>query len=447
MIDDKKWFNGLRDKMNGFEESVPDGLWEDIEASIFPEKKRHSVIAMPWLWRGAVAAAVVVGAVVGGRLLDSPASPEERQINVVAVAPESVPSETTDPAVEGISSAVRTPGNLLAEAEPSFHAAARKVRTKLSGQSAPTPENQESSQTVLKESSSAEPECEVVENLSVEPRAEENPAPKTKIESGGEDYEYDNWNQYLSETSSKESTKGSPVTIDVSFCGAATSINDERSFDPMMFYRGPDPALDHPASPDAGSFTGNNLQTRSMSPALFTSTPVTTDVEHKRPVRVALTAHKSFGKLLGVETGLSYSTLRSIFSTTSGNTQKEDVQTLRYLGIPLNLTASVFDSKRLSVYVSGGGMMEKCVSGKVKTTETLSGVRQGGFRSEDLTVKPVLWSLNAAAGAQVNLTSNIGLYAEPGVSYHFDDGSSVQTIYKDRPFDFVMTFGARFSFR
>lgn len=446
MIEDKKWFDGLRDKMNGFEESVPDGLWEDIEASIFPEKKRHSLIAMPWLWSGVAAAAVAVGAFVGVRFLDSPAYPDEGQIDVIAVAPESVPSDTTAPAVEGISSAVRTTVNLLAEAEPSFHAAARKARTKLSGQSATTPENQEYSQTVLKESSLAEPECEVVENLSVEPRTEESSAQKTKIESG-EDYEYDNWNRYLSETSSRKSSKGSPVTIDVSFCGAATSSNNERSFDPMMFYRGSDPAFDHPASPDAGPITSNNLQTRSMSPAMFTSTPVTTDVEHKRPVRVALTAHKSLGKLFGVETGLSYSTLRSTFSTTSGNTLKEDVQTLRYLGVPLNLTASVFNSKRLSVYVIGGGMVEKCVSGKVRTTETVSGVSQGGSRSEDLTVKPFLWSLNAAAGAQVNLTANIGFYAEPGVSYHFDDGSSVQTIYKDRPFDFVMTFGARFSFR
>ena len=92
-------------------------------------------------------------------------------------------------------------------------------------------------------------------------------------------------------------------------------------------------------------------------------------------------------------------------------------------------------------------MAEKCVSGKVRITETVSGVRQGDAQNVDLTVKPVLWSLNAAAGIQVNLSSNLGLYAEPGVSYHFDDGSSVETIYKDRPFDFVMTFGARFSFR
>ncbi len=446
MIEDKKWLDGLRNKMDGFEESVPDGLWEDIETSIFPEKKRRPVIDLPWLWRGAAAAAVAVGAFVGVRLLDSSVSPADGRIDVVAVAPVPAPSEATDSSDEGISTAVRLSGNLLADAEPSACAAGRKVRTKPSKPSVPASETQESSQAVLKESSSAEPECEVVENLSVESQVEEKAAPKEKIESR-EDYEYDNWDRYLSETSPKKSATGSPVTVDVSFSGATTSSNDIRSFDPMMFYRGSDPSFDHPASPDAGSFTGNNLQTRSMSPAVFTSTPITTDVEHKRPVRVALTAHKSFGKIFGVESGLSYSTLRSTFSTTSGNTLKEETQTLRYLGVPLNLTASAFSSKRFSVYVSGGGMAEKCVSGRVKTTETVSGVRQGGTRSEGLTVKPILWSLNAAAGAQANLTSNIGLYVEPGVSYHFDDGSSVQTIYKDHPFDFVMTFGARFSFR
>lgn len=446
MNEDKKWLDGLRNKMDGFEESVPDGLWENIETSIFPEKKRRSVIALPWLWRGAAAAAVAAGVFAGVRLLDSPVSPAEGQVNVVAVAPESAPSEVMASADEGISTAAAQSENLLAEAEPSSRAVRRNARTMPSVPVVPASENKESSQTALKESSSAELVCEVVENLSTEPQTEEIVAQKGKIESD-KDYEYENWERYLSETSSKKSAEGSPVTVDVSFSGATTSSNDVRSFDPMMFYRGSNPAFDHPASPDAGSFTGNNLQTRSMSPAMFTSTPITTDVEHKRPVRVALTAHKSFGKIFGVESGLSYSTLRSTFSTTSGNTLKEEVQTLRYLGVPLNLTASAFSSKRFSVYVSGGGMAEKCVSGKVKTTETVSGVRQDGARSEDLTVKPVLWSLNAAAGAQANLTNNIGLYVEPGVSYHFDDGSSVQTIYKDHPLDFIMTFGARFSFR
>ena len=54
-------------------------------------------------------------------------------------------------------------------------------------------------------------------------------------------------------------------------------------------------------------------------------------------------------------------------------------------------------------------------------------------------------SVNAAAGVQFNVLDNIGIYAEPGVSYHFDDGSSLQTIYKEKPLNFNLNFGVRYT--
>ena len=71
----------------------------------------------------------------------------------------------------------------------------------------------------------------------------------------------------------------------------------------------------------------------------------------------------------------------------------------------------------------------------------------GDSERKGIDVKPLLWSLNVSAGLQAKLTKNFGLYIEPGVSYHFDDKSDVQTIYKERPLDFMLTFGARFSLK
>ena len=92
-------------------------------------------------------------------------------------------------------------------------------------------------------------------------------------------------------------------------------------------------------------------------------------------------------------------------------------------------------------------MVEKCVSGKSVTTQTLAGVRQGDGVRKSFTDKPLMWSLNASAGLQANLTKRLGVYVEPGLSYHFDDKSDYQTVYRDRPLDFSLTFGARFSLR
>jgi len=46
----------------------------------------------------------------------------------------------------------------------------------------------------------------------------------------------------------------------------------------------------------------------------------------------------------------------------------------------------------------------------------------------------------------VNFTKHLGLYAEPGIAYYFDDGSQIETIRKEHPFNFNLQFGLRFSF-
>ena len=57
MMEDKDWLKGLQNKMKDYEEPAPEGLWEDIESSVFPQRKRR-VVALPILWRTAAVAAV-----------------------------------------------------------------------------------------------------------------------------------------------------------------------------------------------------------------------------------------------------------------------------------------------------------------------------------------------------------------------------------------------------
>lgn len=80
----------------------------------------------------------------------------------------------------------------------------------------------------------------------------------------------------------------------------------------------------------------------------------------------------------------------------------------------------------------GGGAIEKCVYGKIGT--------------ESETVKPVQLSVMGAVGAQYNISNRVGLYVEPGVSYFFDDGSSIQTIRKENPCNFTLQAGIRLTY-
>ena len=263
------------------------------------------------------------------------------------------------------------------------------------------------------------------------------------------DHDGEDWSDYISATDSHTSRRKA-TALDVAFSGGAMGSRNERSYDLQMFYKGSAPASANGLIDDSKSNVGNDTQilTRGMAPMeLKSGSTVTSNSDHKRPVRLALTVNVPISGTFGLETGAMLTTLRSTFTTESGRTYTETEQTLRYVGIPLNMTASLVDSKWISLYLGGGGMVEKCISGKSATTETLTGVKQRDSARKNLSVKPLLWSLNASAGLQANLTKNIGLYVEPGLSYHFDDRSDVQTIYNDRPLDFMLTFGARFTLR
>jgi hypothetical protein len=110
--------------------------------------------------------------------------------------------------------------------------------------------------------------------------------------------------------------------------------------------------------------------------------------------------------------------------------------------------------KKQHVKVGGvakaGGAVEKCVSGKrsiIGSVSTSNAGKDEQFSGgeENVKVKPLQWSLSAAAGAQFKITEKLGIYAEPGVVYYFDDGSNVNTIRKEHPFNFNIQLGVRFT--
>ena len=171
------------------------------------------------------------------------------------------------------------------------------------------------------------------------------------------------------------------------------------------------------------------------------------DEDHHRPVRLSLSLDFPLNDVLSLGTGLTYSILHSTFTTSSGNRVSEDSQTLGYLGLPLNLKANLWDRDIFTVYALGGGMVEKCVSGVSKTSVTVGGEPTANLTRNTFAVKPLAWSLNAGAGLRLNLPGGFGIYAEPGISYHFPGNTKVRSIYTEHPFDFVLAFGARFSFR
>ena len=172
---------------------------------------------------------------------------------------------------------------------------------------------------------------------------------------------------------------------------------------------------------------------------------VLTENRHYLPIRAGISVSYAFTDRWSIESGIVYSYLLSTFRTGSDSYFIDSRQTLHYLGIPLTASYNIWKNRWLDVYVSAGGMLEKCIGGNVRNNYVYNdSIREK--KTDHVTVRPLQWSVSASAGLQFNITRLVGLYLEPGVTYHFDNKSGIANVYNEHPLNFNMNLGLRFSF-
>ena len=253
----------------------------------------------------------------------------------------------------------------------------------------------------------------------------------------------DAWKWELAEPELQRTKRGGKLAagLSVNGSGSASSLSSR----PTAAALGANPL-------DCGVSSADWVDRRVESAAgviVYNQPEVTTEYSHKMPVKIGASIRYDFNKFLGIESGLTYSFLSSDLKTgeeSAVSSWSKGVQSMHYLGIPLNLSFNIFSSKYFNAYVTAGGLMEKCVRGSLKTDEYLDG-KYHGSSSTTLKQKGLQWSVNGAAGIQVNILPQLGLYMEPGVSHHFSNNSKVRTIYSDKPTDFSLSFGLRYTIR
>lgn len=169
---------------------------------------------------------------------------------------------------------------------------------------------------------------------------------------------------------------------------------------------------------------------------------ITTQMKHHLPVKVGLSLAYALNKRLSLEAGLMYTRLISDLREGSESHYFTGQQTLHYVGIPLGVKYQVFATKRFDIYASSGVEVAKCVSGQTHEDYVLNNETKK-TETTPTSEHPLQWSVKVAAGLQYNVLPQLGIYAEPGVSYYIKDGSSLRTIYKDKPFNFDLHVGLR----
>lgn len=423
------WTNKLKNKMEGYTEQPSDSVWAGISAAAGLTGNKRRAVPLWLLASSAIAAAALFGAMlIFNAKEDVPAT---MTAEAVKVGQESVVSAqvvqdndiTSVPEVSQVRRYVETEVRDFRGAvvsgdfsdEPSDEVA-REPFGEVVGVTAAASENEGNIETDMEES--------------IEPD-----------DNGGRFA--DAWKWVLAEPELQRTKRGGKLAagLSVNGSGSASSLSSR----PTAAALGANPL-------DCGVSSADWVDRRVESAAgviVYNQPEVTTEYSHKMPVKIGASIRYDFNKFLGIESGLTYSFLSSDLKTGKEGAVSgwsKGIQSMHYLGIPLNLSFNIFSSRYFNAYVTAGGLMEKCVRGSLKTDEYLDG-KYHGSSSTTLKQKGLQWSVNGAAGIQVNILPQLGLYMEPGVSHHFSNNSKVRTIYSDKPTDFSLSFGLRYTFR
>ena len=155
--------------------------------------------------------------------------------------------------------------------------------------------------------------------------------------------------------------------------------------------------------------------------------------KHYLPIAVGLSVGYPLSSKWSLSSGITYTRLRSDFTSIIEGSSISQEQTLHYLGIPLNVQYRLLHRGGLNIYLSGGAEADY----NIKTHLASEGVTQHLDRDR--------WqfSVQGGVGLQYDILPQLGLYAEPGVKHYFDNGSRMRNYFKDQPTSFNLQFGLR----
>ena len=164
---------------------------------------------------------------------------------------------------------------------------------------------------------------------------------------------------------------------------------------------------------------------------------------HDMPINFSLALKYRLNNRFGLETGLSYSRLKSEFEMGSNGNTINEQQTIHYLGIPVKGIYNIYKRKTWALYGSLGVTTEIPLYSPVTTSYYLHGILEATDKSS--IHAPWQWSVSTGLGLQYNFTPNIGLFVEPSLQYYIPTGSQIETYRTKHPFNISLPLGIRFT--
>ena len=388
----ERWIDDIKAEMQEFESDSPKGLWESIEGRL-PASKVAPTRSW-WGWAAAAGALAVAG--VSAFLFFRPISPQEvisveKAESVVAlndVLPD--PSEQIVRLQEAVAPvAVSQPKEAQ---RPEKSAASQKTEALSETAAMQEPETVQETETVQ------EPESLPWEEFSQEPRV-------------------------------ARKTPQNKVSVGLAASGAASFSQTALIGGGPLFGVGLD-AVSWEDSPKLGLAVVNQGK------------DIESELRHKVPVRLTLGVSYAITDRLSVVSGLSHTLLLSEYKEGTQQNYKSGEQMVEYVGVPINLKYDFYSSTRLDVYASAGLTLDKCIKANRTDDYFLSGENR---LKEVISLgeHPFQLSAGAAFGAEYRIYDSLWLFGECGLAYFFNDRSSLEILYKERPLNATFNLGIR----
>ena len=170
------------------------------------------------------------------------------------------------------------------------------------------------------------------------------------------------------------------------------------------------------AESEATALTDDSMSKSSkwaLKPAFGTAIP---KGDYRMPLTVGMMVERKLNKTLALEAGLLYNYL-----------PVHNDESQSSLSLPVKLDVNLAESKKVDVYASVGGVVEKLL---------------GKSFSEE----PVQLAATAGIGLRYKLSDNLAVYAEPSVSHYFDCDGTTRTLRTEQAVNVNLLCGVRMSY-
>lgn len=424
------WQKDIHDRLGSYEKDAPEGLWEGIsrrmpklnDGVMLTHKPQRKAAFRMWRVAG-VAAAASVALVIGYSFLGNSAKDNiniptntPKHPNMLASNQKPLGNEPT-----GVNAdqTTHSADNLLSE-QPTLASALTEQPTLASA----------STETDVKEISSKEEDSKKEENGKENEQAEVKPEKRedSRVLPKSQNDALLAYNDLTERRGSADAS--SRWTVSTGAMGGLGASGTTTAYGDYLVLASPG-VMDAKDSPMLDMNTVNR------------DVEQKTEYDHHLPIRIGLSVAYALTDRLSISSGLTYTRLSSDIKDASRESKYIGEQRLHYVGIPLNVSYKVASFRWLGLYGTAGVLAEKCVSGTTDEGYVENNTMKY-TNTHDISSKPLQMSVNAGVGIQFDFIDNVGIYAEPGLSYYFDDGSALQTIYKEKPLNFNLNVGVRF---